>query len=377
MMTHIQARRELYFQLSLAIAQMDHEQVQLLFAGGETDLGWGRNHIVDVGTTKVFVKRLPVTEHEYANQFSTRNDYGLPLYYNYGVGSAGFGIFRELVTHIKTTNWVLAGAIETFPLLYHYRIMPATGQHGGVNEEEHQRYVAYWNNHEAISQFILDRARAPYQAVLFLEYIPHTVHYWLTDYPEKLAMIVNDSCTTIAFLRKHGIIHFDAHWDNILTDGVHAYLSDFGLTLDRSFALSAEEVRFFEQHIDYDAGAFLEGLGFHLIALYDKLADDKRSDIRRHYNLPDTITNAELLPILIDNIEEIAAHGFIPFTEYYTGMVVKYREIIRLMRQFYVTMRRNHKKDTPFAHEELTRLLHATDFYRLHSSTPILTSNHN
>ena len=135
MATQLQARRELYFQLSSAIAQMDNEQLRLLFTGNEAELGWGRNHTIEVGQAKVFVKRMPVTDLEYANQFSTRNLYNLPLYYNYGVGSAGFGLFRELVTHIKTTNWVLAGAIETFPLLYHYRIMPATGEHGGVNAE--------------------------------------------------------------------------------------------------------------------------------------------------------------------------------------------------------------------------------------------------
>jgi len=369
MATQLQARRELYFQLSSAIAQMDNEQLRLLFTGNEAELGWGRNHTIEVGQAKVFVKRMPVTDLEYANQFSTRNLYNLPLYYNYGVGSAGFGLFRELVTHIKTTNWVLAGAIETFPLLYHYRIMPATGEHGGVNAEEHERYVSYWNSNEAISQFILDRARAPYQAVLFLEYIPTTVRDWLTDYPEKLAMIVSDLCATITFLRKNGIIHFDAHWDNILTDGVHAYLSDFGLALDRRFALSADEARFFEEHIDYDAGAFLAGLGFQLIMHYDKATDDNRHKIRQHYNLDDTITNAELLSILLDNVEEVAAKGFIPLTADYVTMVAKYREIIRLTQQFYVTMRRNPKKDTPFESEKLTRLLQETGFFTNHVST--------
>ena len=30
--------------------------------------------------------------------------------FNYGGGGGGLGVFREIVTHIKTTNWVLAGA---------------------------------------------------------------------------------------------------------------------------------------------------------------------------------------------------------------------------------------------------------------------------
>ena len=57
----------------------------------------------------MFVKRVPVTDLEYENMFSTRNLYDIPTYYNYGFGSAGFGVYRELVTHVKASNWVLAG----------------------------------------------------------------------------------------------------------------------------------------------------------------------------------------------------------------------------------------------------------------------------
>lgn len=75
-----------------------------------------------MGSEKVFVKRIPLTDLGHENPFSARNLYSLPTFYNYGVGSAGFGAFRELFAHAKTTNWVLAGEIETFPLLSHYRI---------------------------------------------------------------------------------------------------------------------------------------------------------------------------------------------------------------------------------------------------------------
>jgi hypothetical protein len=366
---HLQARRERYFHLSSAIAKMENEQLRLLFTGSEADRGWGRNHIIEVEQSKVFVKRIPVTDLEYANGFSTRNLYNLPLYYNYGVGSAGFGIFRELVTHIKTTNWVLTGAMATFPLLYHYRIMPTTGQHGGINLDKHEGYVTYWNNNQAIRQFILDRAHANYQAVLFLEYFPDTLQNWLVKYLEDLPMMMSDMAATLAFLQENGIIHFDAHWDNILTDGAHIYLSDFGLTLDRSFTLSEAETHFFDQNRNYDAGEFLSGLGFHLLVLYDNLPAENRRRIRQQYNLADDIKNIELQPILLDNIEEIAEKGLMPFTQYYCGLTVKYREIIHLMRQFYVAMRRNHKKDTLFDHGKLTRLLHATEFLANHATT--------
>ena len=122
---HIEGRCENYYRISSQIALLDNEYLGSLFAASESSTGWGRNHTIDIGDSKVFVKRVPVTDSEHANLFTTRNLHDLPTYYNYGVGSAGFGVFRELVAHIKTTNWVLNGEIENFPLMYHYRIVPS------------------------------------------------------------------------------------------------------------------------------------------------------------------------------------------------------------------------------------------------------------
>ncbi|MGD1871777.1 MAG: hypothetical protein ACFB02_01870 [Mastigocoleus sp.] len=112
----------------------------------ESSTGWGMNHTIILGESKVFVKRVPVTKIEYENQFSTKNLYNLPTYCNYGFGSTGFGIFRELVTNIKTTNWVLEGVIANFPLMYHYRIIPFSGQRADVDKSRLKDYVEYWGN---------------------------------------------------------------------------------------------------------------------------------------------------------------------------------------------------------------------------------------
>ncbi len=106
--------------------------------------------------------------------FSTANIYRLPTYYNYGVGSYGFGVFREIVAHIKTTNWVLDGSIEYFPLLYHWRIVPRARSNNPIDEDRHKEHIRYWNSSKRIDQFIRDWAAAQYEAILFLEHIPHT-----------------------------------------------------------------------------------------------------------------------------------------------------------------------------------------------------------
>ena len=107
-------RRQRYFQLNSQLAQMDNERLRSLVGPAESRGGWGANQTLDLGSARVFVKRVPVTDLEYDHLLSTANLYQLPTYYNYGVGSAGLGVFRELVAHIKTTNWVLDGQIETF-----------------------------------------------------------------------------------------------------------------------------------------------------------------------------------------------------------------------------------------------------------------------
>ena len=224
---HIELRRKRYFKLSSEIAHLDNAQLRCLFASSElneSSTGWGMNHTIVVGESKVFVKRVPVTNIEYENQFSTKNLYDLPTYCNYGFGSTGFGVFRELVTHIKTTNWVLEGAISegaseaiaNFPLMYHYRIVAFFGQRVDVHRSRLKDYVEYWGNSANAGKYVLDRAIANYELVLFLEYIPYTLETWLRENPNKLLSPLEDLRTTIDFLKTKEIIHFDAHFRNVL-----------------------------------------------------------------------------------------------------------------------------------------------------------------
>lgn len=105
---------------------------------------------------------------EYDNLFSTKNLYNLPTAYNYGIGSTtGLGVFRELVTHLKTTHWVLEGAMATFPLMYHYRILPSTKACADLEIN-----IEHRGNHANFKKYVLDRANAQYELVLFLEYVP-------------------------------------------------------------------------------------------------------------------------------------------------------------------------------------------------------------
>ncbi len=299
--------------------------------------------------------------------FSTRNLYNLPTYYNYGVDSAGLGVFRELLMHIQTTNWVLQGAIENFPLMYHYRILPRSGEKTDLNLKWYNRYVKCWNSDKNIGRYIVERNNATYEMALFLEYIPYTFSEWLEKNVQHLDSFINEMLDTIAFLRKNGIIHFDVHFNNILTDENKLYLTDLGLGLDKRFDLNEAERAFFKRHTLYDYGEFLFWFGEHLLSIYQGLADTKKRKIMQKYGLTNAMPRPESFIILLENISEIHTDGLMSLDKDYVETVRKYRAIIMLMAEFFTDMEQNDRKDTKYSHAKLKRLLEATEI--LHGST--------
>jgi hypothetical protein len=366
--TSIDSRRQKYYKLSSQFALLDSTQLTALLGSSGQAKGWGTNQTVEVAGSKVFVKRVPVTDAEYNNLFSTKNLYDLPTCYNYGVGSAGFGVFRELVTHIKTTNWVLQGAIANFPLMYHYRIVPFSGTRADIDMEQHQKYVNYWGDNANIGRYMLERANANYELVLCLEHIPYVLQPWLAEHPNKVEHVLEELRATLSFLRKHHIIHFDAHFFNILSDGEQIYLTDFGLVLDKAFALTQDETSFFNANTHYDYGEVLSCLGFLVTSAYEALPDNHRRQIMGKHGIKEGIPRRELLPVLLNNIEQIHSDGTMKMGALYVASLIKYRSIIVLMNDFYADLQANHKKDTKFRHAELKRLLKQTGFLPSSSS---------
>jgi hypothetical protein len=209
----------------------------------------------------VFVKRIPLTDLERRpeNVRSTANVFGLPAFCQYGVGGPGFGAWRELAANVMTTNWVLTARSEAFPLMYHWRVLPGAppvaDEHADVD-----RTVAYWGGSSAVRERLHAVAQASASLVLFLEYIPQNVADWLAG---RLA--AGDEAVTaaaarlerrlnagVAFMNANGLLHFDAHFRNVLTDGQRLYFADLGLATSRRFDLSAAESDFIVQNAGHD-----------------------------------------------------------------------------------------------------------------------------
>jgi len=244
----------------------------------------GRAAELDIEGTRVFVKQVPLTDLELrpGNVRSTANLFGLPLFYQYGVGSAGFGAWRELAVHTMTTQWVLDNAYEGFPLMYHWRVLPAAPPEGFTDAfGSIEGAVAHWEGSTAVRERLEAIGRSSAALVLFLEHVPQTLASWLED-RRKAAPDGGDGspypwveeslARGTAFMSARGLVHFDAHFRNILTDGRLLCFADFGLSLSSRFELSAGEAEFLAGHLAYDRCLTASHL------LRHHLLDDVRGD---------------------------------------------------------------------------------------------------
>ncbi|WP_239116503.1 serine/threonine-protein kinase [Planotetraspora phitsanulokensis] len=222
----------------------------------------GTSALLEVDGSRVFVKRVPLTDLERLpeNTRSTANVFGLPTFCQYGIGGPGFGAWRELAVHIMTTNWVLEGQFEGFPLMYNWRVLPDSPPPPPEELADVERAVAYWGGGSHVRHRIEALRQVSASLVLFLEYIPQSLHEWLGARMRAGEQAADQACSLVergleagvSFMNARGLLHFDAHFENILTDGRRLYFADYGLALSSRFDLSRDEIDFFDQHRTYD-----------------------------------------------------------------------------------------------------------------------------
>ena len=254
----------------------------------------GRTVLLDVDGTPVFVKQVRLTELELRpeNVRSTADHFGLPIYCHYGVGTIGgpgFGAWRELAAHVMTTDWVIAGDHEGFPLMHHWRVLPDSGQPLPEELADVERAVAYWGGGSGIRRRIEGLERSSASLMLFLEYLPQNLHDWLGgqiaaggEAAERACAMVDDELEAgISFMNANGLLHFDAHFQNILTDGRRLYFADYGLAISSRFQLTPGEVEFFDEHGDYDRYyAVTHLVNWLVVELYGYGPDERRAFVR-------------------------------------------------------------------------------------------------
>ncbi|MBT4917454.1 hypothetical protein HON58_03380, partial [Candidatus Peregrinibacteria bacterium] len=303
----------------------------------------GTAGFIEIEGERVFFKQVSLTdkENQAKNKGSTANLFNLPAHYQYGVGSAGFGAQRERIAHLITTDWVLKGGCENFPIMYHSRQLSRPTPEPMTSEEisELEEYSAYWGNSSEIRERFGEIQKASNKMVLFLEYIPEPLHKWFEkrlseggeSAKEAIKMVENNLKAATRFMNARDMLHFDAHFRNILTDGTRLYLTDFGLTTSSHFELSKEESEFFEQHRNYDRCYTMAHLvEFVVMNLFG--ADEFETVIDE----------------CINNKRERDIDPFI------RGIIKRYGPIALQMGNFLQTLRDN--KTIPYPVEELDRL---------------------
>lgn len=247
----------------------DAALVRLL--GGARPLGTGIGGVsalLDAAGVPVFVKRVPLTdiEREPGAYRSTADPFGLPPFCHYGIGGPGYGAWRELAAHERTTGWALAedpdadGPHSGFPLLHHWRVLPGAA---GLPDElaDTERVVADHAGSRAVRARVEALGRAGASLVLFLEYLPTTLHDLLNTAVAEGGQALVRACafaerelaSGVRYMGGRGLVHFDAHFRNLLTDGRRLYFSDFGLACADDFAQSTREREFVAHHGGYDS----------------------------------------------------------------------------------------------------------------------------
>jgi len=233
----------------------DVELGALVDAGRVSGVGVGGGSVVlDVNGVPVFAKRIPLTERELSHPHCTGNLFDLPLFCQYGIGGPGFNAWRELAANVIVTDGVLTGETESFPLLYHWRVLPGrppvAAEHADIDA-----VVAALDGCSAVRARLEALATASCSLVLFCEYLPHPLLDWLREDPVGKADTVERQLSqTVAFLCGRELLHMDGHFDNMRTDGERIYLTDFGLATSPRFDLSAAERDFAQRHVRHDAG---------------------------------------------------------------------------------------------------------------------------
>jgi hypothetical protein len=251
------ARRVRHDLVSASLAaRKDAELAALLHAApaGAVGVGGG-SAVLDVDGVPVFAKQIPITNRELAHPHSTANLFGLPTYCQYGMyrlAGPGFGAWRELAANTIITEGVLGGEAESFPLLYHWRVLPGrppiASEHLNVDA-----VVAQFGGVAAVRVRFEELAAASSSLVLFHEYVPYPLHDWLNDPAEEAETFERQLFEVVAFLRSRELLHMDGHFGNMRADDDRIYLVDFGLATSPRFDLSKAERDFVAHHVGHDA----------------------------------------------------------------------------------------------------------------------------
>lgn len=354
-MDKLNKRIKTYSQLSTQLSRFSDVQLVNLLSKAEPLSHFGRvsgkSFLLNIDNAQIFVKKIPLTdiERQPENVMSTANLFEMPFSSHIGVGGAGISSWRELFVHSMTTNWVISGECQNFPLMYHWRILPtAQPQHMNATElAELEQKVKYWDNSPAEHKRFDAMHHASADIYLFIEYVPQTLFKWLGNKlaaggivaEEAIASIDEKLKVTNEFMNSRGLLHFDVHFWNILIDEETIYVTDFGLSLYDKFDMSDDEKAQFAEYHTYDRCVSVTNL---LMCIIGCIFDKDPWEIKISDYLGDRLDDLELAVV---------------------NIIKRYSAVAVLTNEFFDNMR-TVSKSTPYPAKQLEHLFTEIDTIR-------------
>jgi hypothetical protein len=358
-MTHSN-RISRWAQVSAALAlQSDQQLSRLVDEAEQLAAGIGGTTLAfEIEGHKVFAKRLRLTDLERRpeNQLSTRNIFELPTFCQRNVGSAGFGVWRELAANMMTSGWVISRRLESFPLMYHWRVLEGAAAPGAAplpNElADVEGMVSYWDGSEAMGARLRALADAKASVMIFLEHLPWNLSTWLDRQlaagPQELeaacAMVERGLTVDIPLMNSLGLLHGDAHLGNILTDGHRLYFADLGLATSERFALSSDELGYLNHNASLDRAYVLAKWVNWLVKAWARTVSSPQDRME----LVRLAAQGRALHELIPDLPSCVA-----------AMIRRHAPIATLVNDFYVRLH-SERRSAPYPRHDVERLLLST-----------------
>lgn len=358
-MSH-EARMQNHAAVSAALAKLSDEQLHHLADRAEplaTGIG-GTTVSFDMEGVRVFAKRVRLTalEQQAEHHLSTANLFALPPCCQRNVGSVGVGVWRELAAQLLTPQWVLSARSSNFPLLYHWRVLrgaqssrtlPATAEWPDLDS-----MVAHWEGSTAMRQRLQALADAQASVLIVMEHLPSCLADWLDLQQAAGPDAVERSCALIEHgllvdlprINRLGLLHGDAHFGNILTDGQRLYFADLGLALHPSFDLSLAERDYMAEHASLDQAYALSKWVKWLTHVWGP----EGSTTQQRNELLRTIAQGQS-----------CQQAFVRMPSSVARIVERHAQVTTTITDFYVALH-SHSKRTPYPRTEIEAALKAS-----------------
>jgi hypothetical protein len=351
-MTHTE-RTARFAQISTALALQSDQQLTRLVDTAEqlaTGIG-GTTLAIELDGCKVFAKRVRLTdlERRSENRMSTENIFQLPTFCQRNVGSVGFGVWRELAANSMTTGWVLSQQSEAFPLMYHWRVLEGAASAGAEPLPEEladvEGMVSYWDGSASMGLRLKALADATASVMIFLEYLPWNLSVWLEQQlaagsaamESACAMVERGLTVDIPRMNALGLLHGDAHFGNILTDGHRLYFADLGLATSERFALSPDELNYLHHNASLDRAYVLAKWVNWLVNAFAPTANS----LQERMALVRAVAQGQAVQQLIPELpSEVAA------------IIHRHAAIASLVNDFYVELH-SERRSAHYPHDEI------------------------